>query len=67
MDQLELKRLRVQLKNVDAAREEIDLRISERQEEIKRLQETLKIQDAKMAELKAKISDAESKNMPDKA
>lgn len=56
---LELKRIKLELVKVAAARHDIEFRIEERLDEIDRLKEHIKIQIAKEAELKAKI-DAES-------
>ena len=59
MTPLELKRMKLELIKVAAARCEIEFRIEERLDEISRLQEHVKVQEAKEAELKGKI-DAES-------
>jgi hypothetical protein len=56
-ESLEVKRLKTQLKHVDAAKSEQELRIQERLEEIERLKEAIRVQDAKMAELEAKIAE----------
>ena len=58
MSPLELKKLQVELKRVDAAKEEMELRIHERMDEIKRLEDNIKIQVAKIEELKAKLVEA---------
>lgn len=55
MSPLELKRLQAELKRVDAAKEEMEVRILERTEEIARLEENIKIQNTKLKELKEKI------------
>lgn len=59
MSPLELKRMKLELVKVSAARHEIEFRIEERLDEINRLKEHVKVQEAKEAELKDKI-DAES-------
>jgi len=58
MSPLDLKRMKLELIKVAAARHEIEFRIEERLDEINRLRENIKIQVAKEAELKEKI-DAE--------
>ena len=60
MTPLELKRIKLELIKVAAARCEIEFRIEERLDEIERLKDHVKIQEAKEAELQAKI-DAENK------
>jgi hypothetical protein len=55
MSPLELKRLKLELIKVAAARHELEFRICEREEDISRLQEHVKVQEAKEAELKEKI------------
>jgi hypothetical protein len=59
MTSLELKRMKLELIKVAAARHEIEFRIEERLDEINRLEEHIKVQEAKEVELKAKI-EAES-------
>ena len=59
MSPLELKRMKLELVKVAAARHEIEFRIEERLDEINRLKEHVKVQEAKEADLKEKI-DAES-------
>lgn len=56
---LELKRMKLELIKVAAARCEMEFRIEERLEDINRLKENIKIQVAKEVELQEKI-DAES-------
>jgi hypothetical protein len=56
---LELKRMKLELIKVAAARHEMEFRIEERLEDINRLKENIKIQVAKEVELQEKI-DAES-------
>lgn len=58
---LELKRLKLELIKVAAARHEIEFRIEERLEEINRLHDHVKVQLAKEAELNEKIA-AEGKS-----
>jgi hypothetical protein len=60
MTPLELKRLKLELVKVAAARHEIEFRIDERLDEIARLKEHVKIQEAKEAELTEKIKSAET-------
>ena len=60
MSPLELKRIKLELIKVAAARHEIEFRIEERLEEIGRLKEHVKVQEAKEAELKEKIDAAAS-------
>jgi chromosome segregation ATPase len=57
MDPLEVKRLKLELKRVDTAKEEMEFRIEERLAEISRLKDNIKIQEAKMAELTAKLKE----------
>lgn len=58
--QLDLKQMKVQLKAVDAAREEMEFRVQEREEDIARLKANIAIQDKKIAELQQKIADGEA-------
>ena len=58
MTPLELKRMKLELIKVSAARHELLFRIDERMDDVDRLKEHVKIQEAKEAELQAKI-DAE--------
>ena len=57
MNSLELKKLVVEFKRVDAAKEEMELRIHEREEELARMREAVKIQTVKLEELKVKMSE----------
>ncbi len=59
MTNLELKRIKVELLRVCAAKAEIELRVEEQMENIKRLQENIVISSAKEEELKQKIAEAE--------
>lgn len=60
MTSLELKRIKVELLRVSAAKAEIELRIEEAMDNVKRLQENIVISTTKEEELKAKIAEAES-------
>lgn len=59
MNPLELKRMKLELIKVAAARHEMEFRIEERLDEINRIKEHIKIQEAKEAELAQKIQEAE--------
>jgi len=59
MSPLELKRMKLELIKVSAARAELEFKIEERLEDINRLKDNIKIQEAREAELQVKI-DAES-------
>ena len=59
MTPLELKRMKLELIKVAAARHELEFKVEERLDDINRIKDSIKIQEAKEAELKAKI-DAES-------
>lgn len=58
MSPYELKKLQVEYKRVNAAREEQELRILEFQEQIKRLEASIEISLAKEQELQDKIEQA---------
>ena len=58
MSPYELKKLQVEFKRVNAAREEQELRILEFEEQIKRLQASIDISLAKEKELQDKIDEA---------
>lgn len=58
MSNLELKRIKVELLRVSAAKAELEMRVEEYQENINRLADNIAIQTAKEQELQAKI-DAE--------
>ena len=60
MSPYELKKLQVEYKRVNAAREEQELRILEIQENIDRLQKSIDISLAKEEELLAKIKEAQT-------
>jgi hypothetical protein len=62
MASLELKRKKVELLRVSAAKADLELRIHERLEEIERLQEHIKISEAKEVELAKEIQDMEKAN-----
>ena len=57
MNPLELKRKKVELLRVSAAKAELELRIHERMEEVERLQEHIKISEAKEVELAKEIEE----------
>lgn len=59
MTSLELKKIKVELLRVSAAKAELELRIEEYQDNINRLQDNIAIQKTKEDELQAKI-DAET-------
>lgn len=56
---LELKRLQVDYKRVNAAREELEFRIMEFQDQIKRLEDNIALSKAKEEELLLKIQEFE--------
>lgn len=60
MSPLELKRLKLDLVKVGAAKAELQFKIEERLEDIKRIEDNIKISEAKEEELKAKIAEAEN-------
>lgn len=55
MTPLERKKIEVELLRVNAAKEEMQLRILESQDQINRLQEQIKIQEVKEKELQTKL------------
>lgn len=55
MSPLDLKKLKVELIQVEAARASLELRIEERLDEIQRIQETIIISENREQELKLKI------------
>lgn len=57
MNAYELKKVQVEYKRVNAAREEQELRILEFQEQIKRLESSIALSIAKEDELQAKIKE----------
>jgi len=57
MSPLELKRMKLELIKVAAARSELEFRCDERLDEIERLKEHIKVQLDKEAELQAKINE----------
>lgn len=61
MTSLDLKRKKVELLRVSAAKAELELRVHERLEEIERIQEHVKISEAKELELTNEIAEAEKK------
>lgn len=58
---LELKKIQVEYKRVNAAREELEYRILEAQDQIKRLETNIEIQKAKEDELLSKIKELQLK------
>ncbi len=60
MTNFELKKIKVELLRVSAAKGEMELRIEEAMETIKRLEDSIKIQEAKEQELMAKIKQEET-------
>lgn len=59
MSILEKKRLQVEYKRVNAAKEEMEYKILEYSEQIKRLEDNIEIQKAKENELLGKIKETE--------
>lgn len=59
MSPLELKRVKLELVKVAAARAELEFRVDERLDEINRIKDNIKIQLDKEAELQSKIAEAE--------
>lgn len=55
MTELEKKKLSVELLRVNAAKEELILRIMERMEEIDRIRDMIVVQEAKEVEIKQKL------------
>ena len=59
MTLLDLKRMKLELLKVAAARAELEFRIDERMEEINRIKDHIKVQLDKETELQNKITEAE--------
>lgn len=59
MTPLELKRMKLEVIRVAAARAEMEFKVEERLEDISRLKDNIKLQLDKEAELSAKIEEAE--------
>ncbi len=59
MNPLELKRMKLELIKVSAARAELEFRVEERLDEIERVKANIKIQLDKETELAQKIKDSE--------
>lgn len=59
MSPLELKRLKLDLIRISAAKAELQFKIEERVEDIRRIEENIKISEAKEEELILKIAEAE--------
>lgn len=57
---LEIKRMKLELIKVSAAKAELEFKIDERLEDIARIKEHVKIQEAKEEELRLKIRTAEA-------
>lgn len=60
MQQIEIKRMKLELLKVAAARAELEFRIEERLDEINRIKDHVKIQLDKEAELSQRIAAAEA-------
>lgn len=58
MTSLDLKKLKVELLRVSAAKAELELRIEEYLDNVKRLQDSIEVSILKEQELSAKIADA---------
>lgn len=56
MNALEIKKLKVELLRVNAAKAELELKIEERLEEIERLKEHIKVSENKVKEIEDKIN-----------
>lgn len=59
MTPLELKKIKLELIKVNAAKAELEFRIDERLEEIERIKSHIQVQEDKEAELQAKIAEAQ--------
>lgn len=59
MSQLDLKRMKLEMVKVAAARAELEFRVEERLDEINRIKDHIKVQLDKETELQGKISEAE--------
>lgn len=55
MDSLEIRKAKVELMRVQAAKAELELKIFEREMEIERIRESIKVQEDKIVELEEKI------------
>lgn len=60
MSPLELKRLKLDLVKISAAKCELQFKIEERLDDIRRIEENIKISELKEEEIKAKIAQAEA-------
>lgn len=60
MQPIEIKRMKLELIKVSAARSELEFRIDEKMDEISRIKDHIKIQADKEEALKKQISDAEA-------
>jgi hypothetical protein len=61
MTSLDLKKIKVELLRVSAAKAELELRIDERLEEIERIRANIKVQEDKEKELIEKIAQSDNK------
>lgn len=61
MTPLELKKIKVELMRVQAAKGDLEIKVEERLEEIKRIQDSIKAQEIREAELIEKIKVEEGK------
>lgn len=61
MNELELKRKKLELSRVGLAREELELKIDEYKDQIARLEANIEIQKAKEQELKAALAELHQK------
>ena len=61
MTALDIKKLRVEIIQVQASKAGLELRIEERLDEIERLKEHIALSDAKVLELQQKIHEGERK------
>ena len=57
MTPLDLKKIQAEFKRVDAAKEEMEVRVLERMDEVAKLQEHIKIQQEKLVELKTRLDE----------
>lgn len=60
VNKIEIKRMKLEMVKVAAARAEMEFRIEERMEEIARIEDNIKLQDKREQELKEKIAAAEA-------
>jgi len=55
MDSFEMRKMKVELMRVQAAKAELELKIFERELEIERIKDAIKAQDSKIIELEEKL------------